>query len=70
MKLEKVLEYLIKTYSNEDDIVLDNTMGSGTTGIGCINTKRQFIGIEKNEEYFKMACDRITNHKANHLLSE
>jgi len=55
-------EYLIKTYSNEGDTVLDNTMGSGTTGIGCINTNRQFIGIEKKDEYYKLARDRIKEH--------
>lgn len=55
-------EYLIKTYSNEGDTVLDNTMGSGTTGIGCINTNRKFIGIEKKDKYFKLARDRIKEH--------
>lgn len=55
----KLIEYLIKTYSNESDVVLDNTMGSGTTGIGCINTNRKFIGIEKNEIYFKLSKFRI-----------
>jgi site-specific DNA-methyltransferase (adenine-specific) len=58
----KLIEYLIKTYSNENALVLDNTMGSGTTGIGCVNTKRRFIGIEKDEKYFKLAKDRITKH--------
>lgn len=58
----KLMEYLIKTYSNENDIVLDNTMGSGTTCIGCINTNRKFIGIELNEEYYNMATDRIIKH--------
>jgi len=57
----KLIEYLIKTYSNEHDVVLDNTMGSGTTGIGCINTKRNFIGIELNEKYFKLSKNRIHN---------
>ena len=57
----KLIEYLIKTYSNENDVVLDNTMGSGTTGIGCINTKRNFIGIELNEKYFKLSKHRIHN---------
>ncbi len=55
-------EYLIKTYSNEGDTVLDNTMGSGTTGIGCINTNRKFIGIEKKDKYFKLARNRIKEH--------
>ena len=55
-------EYLIKTYSNEGDKVLDNTMGSGTTGIGCINTNRKFIGIEKKDKYFKLSRNRIKEH--------
>ena len=55
-------EYLIKTYSNEGDTVLDNTMGSGTTGIGCINTKRKFIGIEKKDVYYELARNRIKEH--------
>ena len=57
----KLIEYLIKTYSNETDTVLDNTMGSGTTGIGCINTNRKFIGIELNELYYKLSKHRITS---------
>jgi site-specific DNA-methyltransferase (adenine-specific) len=58
----KLIEYLIKTYSNEGDTVLDNTMGSGTTGIGCLNTNRKFIGIEKEEKYFKLAKTRILSN--------
>jgi len=54
-----LMEYLIKTYTNEGETVLDNCMGSGTTGIACINTNRNFIGIEKDENYFKIASDRI-----------
>lgn len=54
-----LLEYLIKTYSNEGDTVLDNCMGSGSTGVACINTNRNFIGYELNEDYFKIAQDRI-----------
>jgi len=57
----KVLEYLIKTYSNENDLVLDNCMGSGSTGIACINTNRKFIGIEIEEKYFNTAKDRLEN---------
>ncbi len=57
-----LLEYMIKTYTNEGDMVLDNTMGSGSTGIACINTNRDFIGIEKEEEYFNIAKDRIEKH--------
>lgn len=54
-----LMEYLIRTYTNEGDLVLDNTMGSGTTGVACVNTNRRFIGIERDEGYFKIAEDRI-----------
>lgn len=54
-----LLEYLIKTYTNENDIVLDNCMGSGTTGEACINLERNFIGIEKDKEYFEIAEKRL-----------
>lgn len=54
-----LMEYLIRTYSNEGDIVLDNCMGSGTTGVACINTGRRFIGIEKDDGYFEVAKKRI-----------
>lgn len=54
-----LLEYLIKTYTNENDIVLDNCMGSGSTGVACVNTNRQFIGIEKDKRYFEIAKQRI-----------
>lgn len=54
-----LLEYLIKTYSNEGDIILDNCMGSGSTGVACINTGRKFIGIELDENYFNIAKNRI-----------
>ena len=54
-----LLEYLIKTYTNEGAIVLDNCMGSGSTGIACKNLGRNFIGIEKEEKYFKIAKQRI-----------
>lgn len=54
-----LLEYLIKTYSNEGDTVLDNCMGSGTTGVASINTNRRFFGIEINTEYFEIAKNRI-----------
>ena len=54
-----LLEYLIKTYTNENDIVLDNCMGSGSTGVACLNTNRNFIGIELDEKYFESAKKRI-----------
>jgi site-specific DNA-methyltransferase (adenine-specific) len=56
-----LLEELIKTFSNEGDIVLDNCMGSGSTGVACINTNRNFIGIELNEKYFNIATERINS---------
>jgi site-specific DNA-methyltransferase (adenine-specific) len=54
-----LMEYLIKTYTNEGEIVLDFTMGSGTTGVACANLNREFIGIEQDLEYFKIAGRRI-----------
>ena len=54
-----LMEYLIKTYTNEGDTVLDNVMGSGTTGVACLNTNRNFIGMELDEDYFNMAKERI-----------
>lgn len=54
-----LLKYLIKTYTNEGDVVLDNCMGSGSTGIACVNTNRSFIGMEIDEEYFNIAKNRI-----------
>ena len=54
-----LLEYLIKTYTLENEAVLDNCMGSGSTGVACVNTNRNFIGIEKDPEYFKIAEKRI-----------
>ena len=58
-KPEPLCEYLIRTYTNEGETVLDNTMGSGTTGVACVHTNRNFIGIEKDPEYFKISQDRI-----------
>lgn len=52
-------EYLIRTYTNEGETVLDNTMGSGTTGVACANTGRHFIGIERDDKYFASAQNRI-----------
>jgi site-specific DNA-methyltransferase (adenine-specific) len=54
-----LMEYLIKTYTNENEIVLDFTMGSGSTGVACVNTKRNFIGIEMDNKYFEIAKERI-----------
>lgn len=54
-----LLEYLIKTYTNEGDTVLDNCMGSGSTGVACVNTGRNFIGIELDDKYFNIAEKRI-----------
>jgi site-specific DNA-methyltransferase (adenine-specific) len=54
-----LMEYLIKTYTNEGEVVLDNTMGSGTTGVACMNLDRFFIGIERDENYFRIAEERI-----------
>ncbi len=59
----ELLEYLIKTYTIEGELVLDNCMGSGSTGVACINTNRNFIGIELDENYFNIAKERIENHK-------
>ena len=56
-----LLEYLIKTYTNEGDLVLDNCMGSGSTGVAALNTNRNFIGIELDENYFNIAKNRIEN---------
>ena len=56
-----LMEYLIRTYTNEGDTVLDNCMGSGTTGVACMKTGRKFIGIERDEEYFQIAKERIIN---------
>ena len=56
----KLIEYLVSTYSDEEDIVLDNTMGSGTTGVACVKLNREFIGIEKDENYYNIAVDRIS----------
>ena len=58
-----LLEYLVKTYTNEGDIVLDNCMGSGSTGVACVNTNRNFIGIELDKQYFEIAKKRIIEAK-------
>ena len=58
-----LMEYLIKTYTNENEIVLDFTMGSGSTGVAAKNLKRKFIGIEQDEKYFKIAEERINKQE-------
>lgn len=56
-----LLEYLVKTYTDVDEVVLDNTMGGGSTGVACVNTNRRFIGIELDENYYDIAYQRIAN---------
>lgn len=58
-----LLEYLVRTYTNPGETVLDNCMGSGSTGVACLNTGRNFIGIELDDKYFGIAKDRIENHQ-------
>lgn len=58
-----LMEYLIRTYTNEGDTILDNAMGSGTTGIACINTNRNFIGMEKDPDIFAVAHKRVRDHE-------
>jgi site-specific DNA-methyltransferase (adenine-specific) len=57
----ELFEYLIRTYTNPGEIVLDNCMGRGTTAVACINTGRQFIGFEKDQGYYGVALERIKN---------
>lgn len=59
----ELVEYLIRSYTNENDVVLDNTMGSGSTGIACINTNRQFIGMEKDSVYYEQAKEWLSEHQ-------
>jgi site-specific DNA-methyltransferase (adenine-specific) len=66
----ELFEYLIKTYSNEGDLVLDCCAGSGTTAIACLNTKRDYICIEKEPKYFEIMKNRITEHKSKLLLQD
>ena len=58
----KLFEYLIKTYTNEGDLVLDNCIGSGTTAIACLNTNRNYIGIEKEQKYYDICLNRLNNY--------
>lgn len=62
-----LIEYLAKTYTNENETILDFTMGSGTTGVACINTNRNFIGIERDTHYFEVARKRIEEAQQAHL---
>ena len=66
-KAQDVLEWIIKYYTNVNDVILDPTMGSGSTGVACKNLNRNFIGIELNDEYFKIAQERINNQQANNI---
>jgi DNA modification methylase len=63
-----LMEYMIKTYTNEGETVLDFTMGSGTTGVACANLNRNFIGIEKDDKYFAIASERINKTQPGFLL--
>jgi site-specific DNA-methyltransferase (adenine-specific) len=58
-----LFEYLIKTYTNENELVLDNCSGSGTTAVACMNTNRRFICIERDETYHKKSLERLANHE-------
>lgn len=62
-----LLEYLIKTYTNEGQTVLDNCMGSGSTGVACVNTNRNFIGIELEKRYFDISKERIENAQKSNI---
>ena len=66
----ELIKWLIKTYTNEGDLVLDNCMGSGTTGVACKESDRRFIGIEKDEEYFNIAKNRIKNYSFTYDMFE
>ncbi len=65
-----LMEYLIRTYTNEGDTVLDNCMGSGTTGVACVNTNRNFIGIEQDPNYFQIASNRIAEAQFQKALKD
>ncbi|MDD3123663.1 MAG: site-specific DNA-methyltransferase [Candidatus Izemoplasmatales bacterium] len=64
-----LLEWLIRTYTNKNELVLDNCMGSGSTGIACLNTNRNFIGIELDEKYYNVAKNRLEEHDKKRILS-
>ena len=61
------MEFMVRTYSNENETILDNTMGSGTCGVACKKLNRNFIGIEKDEKYFNKAKKRIDETEPNLL---
>lgn len=63
-----LIEFLIKTYTNENETVLDFTMGSGTTGVACVNTNRKFIGVELDKDYYEASIKRITQATAQERL--
>ena len=69
-KLVELLEDMIKTYTEQSDVVLDFTMGSGSTGVACKNLNRGFIGIEKKEEFFDIALNRIGGVDISDEISE
>ena len=60
----ELLEYLIKTYTNEGDLILDNCIGSGTTAVAAIKETRNFIGMELNKEFYDIACERIKQEQS------
>ena len=64
-----LIQYLIRTYSNEGDLVLDNCMGSGTTAVACIKTRRNFIGFETDEYYYQKSLERIKNEQMQTTLN-
>ena len=64
----ELIRYLIRTYTNEGDLILDNCIGSGTTAVAAIKEKRHFIGMELNKEYYDIACKRVENEKNNPIL--
>lgn len=65
-----LMEYLIKTYTNEGDVVLDNTFGSCTTGVAAVNTNRKFIGIELDKDYYEVGKQRLMRHQSQATLFE